>query len=56
MQRFLEQYEAQRKTGRALTLLEAAFEAGFGSYPQFHRVFRQLAGCSPAEYQRRHNL
>ncbi|GGG84473.1 helix-turn-helix domain-containing protein [Edaphobacter dinghuensis] len=56
MQRFLEQYDAQRQTGHAPTLLEAAFEAGFGSYPQFHRVFRQLAGCSPAEYQRRHNL
>lgn len=56
MQRFLEQYEAQRKTGHTPTLLEAAFEAGFGSYPQFHRIFRQLAGCSPAEYQRRHNL
>lgn len=56
MQRFLDQYDAQHKVGHAPTLLEAAFEAGFGSYPQFHRVFRQLAGCSPAVYQRRHNL
>jgi AraC-like DNA-binding protein len=34
------------------TLLDAALEAGFGSYPQFHRVFRQLCGCSPADYVR----
>jgi AraC-like DNA-binding protein len=50
MERFLNQYEdaAERPT-----LLEAALEAGFGSYPQFHRVFRHVVGRSPAEYQRR---
>jgi AraC-like DNA-binding protein len=32
------------------TLLNAALEAGFGSYPQFHRVFRQIVGCSPQDY------
>lgn len=31
-------------------LLEAALEAGFGSYAQFHRVFRQLLGTTPREY------
>ncbi len=30
-------------------LLNTALEAGFGSYTQFHRVFSQLLGCSPAE-------
>lgn len=33
-------------------LLEAALEAGFGSYAQFHRVFRALHGGSPREYLR----
>ena len=54
MQRFLERYELERDSGLQGTLLNAALDAGFGSYPQFHRVFRQVAGCSPAEYQRRH--
>jgi AraC-like DNA-binding protein len=31
-------------------LLEAAYAAGFGSYSQFHRVFRALRGRSPREY------
>lgn len=50
MERFLSQYEDATERP---TLLEAALEAGFGSYPQFHRVFRQVVGCSPGEYQRR---
>jgi AraC-like DNA-binding protein len=54
MQRFLDRYELERNSGRQSTLLNAALDAGFGSYPQFHRVFRQVAGCSPAEHQRRH--
>jgi transcriptional regulator GlxA family with amidase domain len=33
-------------------LLEAALSAGFGSYAQFHRVFRRILGESPAEYLR----
>ena len=53
MQRFLERFERGRDSGRQSTLLNAALDAGFGSYPQFHRVFRNVAGCSPAEYQRR---
>jgi AraC-like DNA-binding protein len=31
-------------------LLEAAYAAGFGSYSQFHRVFRALRGASPRDY------
>jgi AraC-like DNA-binding protein len=31
-------------------LLAAALEAGFGSYAQFHRVFRSLLGVTPKEY------
>jgi AraC-like DNA-binding protein len=31
-------------------LLEAALDAGFGSYAQFHRVFRALLGTTPRLY------
>jgi AraC-like DNA-binding protein len=31
-------------------LLQAALDAGFGSYAQFHRVFRELMGTTPREY------
>jgi AraC-like DNA-binding protein len=34
----------------APNLLSAALEAGFGSYAQFHRVFRAARGKSPREY------
>jgi AraC-like DNA-binding protein len=44
LQRFLRLYG----TGRRTTALAAALEAGFGSYAQFYRVFRQQAGRSPS--------
>ena len=31
-------------------LLEAALSAGFGSYAQFHRVFRTWRSTTPREY------
>ena len=34
----------------APNLLSAALEAGFGSYAQFHRVFRAARGKTPREY------
>lgn len=37
---------------RGGNLLEAALDAGFGSYAQFHRVFRRAFGRSPIEYLR----
>ena len=46
IQRYLEIYG----TGQRQTMLDAALEAGFGSYPQFHRVFKRVMGCSPASY------
>ncbi len=49
VQRFLDIYG----TGQRHTMLSAALDAGFGSYAQFHRVFRRLKGESPGEYQRR---
>lgn len=45
LRRFLE----LAPTGR-LTLLAACLQAGFGSYPQFHRVFVAETGQTPREY------
>jgi AraC-like DNA-binding protein len=47
--RFQEIFES----GKEHNLLNAALEAGFGSYPQFHRVLRHVLGCSPREYASR---
>lgn len=49
----IERFQQIYDSGNGRTLLEAALEAGFGSYPQFHRVFHQVIGCSPAQYARR---
>lgn len=54
-------YRNRLRLGRFLSLvdpsggnlLQAALDAGFGSYAQFHRVFRSQFGCSPIEYLRR---
>ena len=35
------------------TLLQAARDAGFGSYAQFHRAFHQVTGYAPSEHLRR---
>jgi len=39
--------------GNRTTLLESALAAGFGSYAQFHRVFRSVRRMTPREYLRR---
>lgn len=44
--RFLKLYD-----GRNFTLGDAAREVGFGSYAQFHRVFRETMGVSPAQWR-----
>ena len=49
LDRFLTLYE----NGQKKNMLQAALEAGFGSYPQFHRIFKQSMACGPAEYRRR---
>jgi AraC-like DNA-binding protein len=49
IQRFLSLYGQ----GFRINMLEAALEAGFGSYAQFHRAFKHAMGCSPAEFHRR---
>jgi AraC-like DNA-binding protein/quercetin dioxygenase-like cupin family protein len=47
VERFLQLYG----TGQRMKMLDAAFEAGFGSYPQFHRVFKRVTGRSPGDYR-----
>ncbi|HVU35605.1 MAG TPA: AraC family transcriptional regulator [Opitutaceae bacterium] len=47
----VERFLRLRENGR-LKLIDAALEAGFGSYPQFHRVFKRVLGCSPGAYRR----
>jgi AraC-like DNA-binding protein len=49
----LERFLAAYGNGRRLTMLDAAMQAGFGSYANFHRVFKQLTRQSPAEYRRK---
>ena len=39
--------------GDSHTMLAAALDAGFGSYAQFHRAFRQVVGYGPAEHLHR---
>jgi len=51
-QRRLERFLRLYRTGARYSLTEAALMAGFGSYAQFHRVFRRLMDQSPARYKR----
>jgi AraC-like DNA-binding protein len=45
----LDRVDALLEQGRT-TLLRAAKAAGFGSYAQFHRVFREIRGMTPREF------
>lgn len=49
LERFLDLYEY----GQTRTMLAAALEAGFGSYAQFYRVFKQNTGIAPAAYSQK---
>lgn len=42
------QYFIRSYDGDERNLLRAALRAGFGSYAQFHRIFRQVCGVPPA--------
>ena len=50
LEKFLELYGA----GQKHNLHEAALEAGFGSYPQFHRVFKSVMGYAPGGHRTKH--
>ncbi len=45
LSRFWEKFRGREQ----VTLSEAVFAAGFGSYAQFYRVFKQAYGCGPRE-------
>jgi AraC-like DNA-binding protein len=47
VERFMQIYD-----GRTKKMLSAAFEAGFGSYAQFYRIFSEIIGVPPAKYYR----
>jgi AraC-like DNA-binding protein len=47
IEKFLQLYGA----GQRRTMLDAALDAGFGSYAQFHRVFKRVTGRSPGNYR-----
>ena len=49
----LEKFFTIYGTGQRLTMLDAALAAGFGSYAQFHRVFKRIMDCSPGNYRKR---
>jgi len=40
-------WDALRRRGRAYSLKQAAFDAGFGSYAQFNRIHKKLVGVGP---------
>lgn len=42
-------FESIHRTGSTGNLLDAALEAGFGSYAQFHRVYRKFLGTTPRD-------
>ncbi|HWO12917.1 MAG TPA: helix-turn-helix domain-containing protein [Polyangiaceae bacterium] len=42
-------FESISRAGGTVNLLDAALEAGFGSYAQFHRVYRKFLGTAPRE-------
>ncbi len=47
---FLERFMYIYGSGKTWTILEAALEAGFGSYAQFYRVFLNQYGCGPHQH------
>lgn len=38
--------------GQGMNITHTALEAGFGSYTQFHRVFKSIMGYGPAQFRR----
>lgn len=49
-------WDALRRRGRAYSLKQAAFDAGFGSYAQFNRIHKKLLGVGPRLGARRTEL
>lgn len=49
----VQRFEALYGDGSRGNLLDAALDAGFGSYSQFFRVYRKVAGRSPEAHRKR---
>ncbi|MET0410584.1 MAG: AraC family transcriptional regulator [Polyangiaceae bacterium] len=49
----VQQFIGRFGRGEHATMLAAALQCGFGSYPQFHRAFHQVTGYAPSEHIRR---
>ncbi len=48
----IERFKEIFRNGNRIKMLEAALEAGFGSYAQFHRIFKKITGVGPRTYRR----
>ena len=46
-------YVANVMASEKMNITKVAFDAGFGSYAQFHRIFKEYFGYSPNEFIRR---
>ena len=51
-QQRLERFLELIGVGQHRNMMEAALESGFGSYAQFHRLFKESFKCSPSEFKR----
>ncbi|MCD4824532.1 MAG: AraC family transcriptional regulator [Phycisphaerae bacterium] len=49
----VERFLRIHRAGSQRTMIADALDAGFGSYAQFHRIFRQTTGKNPAAYFKR---
>ncbi|PCJ60037.1 MAG: hypothetical protein COA79_09535 [Planctomycetota bacterium] len=47
---FVSQVQSIRNKNKKINMTNLAFESGFGSYAQFHRIFKSAFGCGPNEY------
>lgn len=47
------QYLLRQPDARRFTILSLAYEAGFNSKSSFNRVFKEMTGLTPSQYQRR---
>ena len=52
----LERFMGLYGNGQQRNMLECALQSGFGSYPQFHRIFKRYMGTGPAEYRRKQKV
>jgi len=49
---YLDRFLALYSQSGGASMTQVMLEAGFGSYPQFYRVFKSSMDCGPAEYYR----